>query len=211
MKRNRGRNPWALVLAFLLSFSHAGQAGGKETLPLFGPIQDYSPPPPSAGFYLEGYTAGLFPTDDNRPEPLATDANFSSGGGAGFGYQFNEVVSVGVSGQAIRVGSGWIQDITLDVKAYLPQGDALEGLFPDLISFPDIRGARLYLLLGAGAQYRETWDSLLRAGGGVEFPLSETLGPIRFYLEATYNVVGIGRGSELDPYPSARSGIRFSF
>lgn len=202
------------LFLFLLCFLSLPSRAGE---PLFGPKEpvefETTLIDDPYGFFVEGFTVGLFPTSANDPEPLDLDGSFSAGGGASVGYRFNGVLALRVGGQMIRADSVWIEDIHADVLAYLPRGVSPDQWLPDLVKIPDFASAQFYLVIGGGAQHSVGgWDSLLRAGVGVEMPLTENIQGVNYMLEAVWNVVGIGTNDEnLDPYPTIRTGIRLAF
>ena len=203
--------PVAILLAFALVtwifFAPIASAGEKavieETPVVF---------PEPTGFFIDGYTSGLFPTGANTPDPLDLEGSFSTGGGAAFGYRFNKVVALQLSGEIFRADSVWIESYMLTIHAYLPS-EANPNFLSGLISVPDIAGSKFYLIAAGGAQrYDGNWNSLVQGGIGVEMPISENFGGAWYFLEGLYNLPGIATSdAPLDPYVTARTGIRLKF
>jgi len=163
----------------------------------------------SDGIFVEGYTTGLFPTGASNQ--ATGDA---LGGGMSFGYKFHDLLGVSASGQWFYAGGVTSQQYTVDTLLFLPHGTGQVAefqLLPDFIKVPYFAESRIYLLLGGGTQARgNKWESLLRAGVGVEMPLLEGK-PYRYFVDGTWNVVGISTNTEVEPYAVVRTGVRIPF
>lgn len=175
-------------------------------------VVEGSPSVDDIGFYVDGFSTGFFPTAGNDPLPYSEfDAQSAFGGGAMLGYKFNDQVSVAAGGQLVRSGATWLEQYHLDLMVYLPSEAGLP-FFEEFISIPDLGNAQVYLLLGAGVQrVKGSWDSLLRAGLGTEMPILEDKPNFLYFVEGTYNVIGIGSESLWGPYVMMRTGIRIHF
>ena len=90
--------------------------------------------------------------------------------------------------------------------------EALEmELLPDFIKMPYFNRSRIYLMLGGGMQATgNKWDSLLRAGAGIEMPITRDSN-IMYFVDGHWNVVGIATNTNADPYVTARTGFRIPF
>lgn len=205
-------------LSCLLFVGHSARAED----PLFGPTntllgktvvveQDVSVSVDRTGWFVDGYTTGLFPTGANTPEPVDV-SGVTAGGGAMIGYRFNDVIAVSVGGDVAKLDGAWMEHYMLDVKAYLPKEADPSVFMPDFVILPDLNTAQFYLLLGVGAQRYDTqWDTLIKGGLGVEMMITPKFEDAFYFIEGYYLLPGIATSSTFQPYVGARTGIRLRF
>lgn len=165
----------------------------------------------SGSFFADAFSTGFLPTGANQPLALnGVDYDQSVGGGVSIGYQFNPVVSLSIMGQWFWSTNTMVQQYTVDLMVFLPPGEGF-NLLPDFIQVPYAADSQLYAIMGAGVHVTDfDTDSLVRAGLGVQMPLKEG-SKIHFFIDATVNVVGLSGGDNLEPFVTARSGLRIPF
>ena len=184
--------------------------------PYFGPkepVLELEPVTDPYGWFVDGFTVGIFPTGANEPTPVDIDGPFSAGGGAMVGYQFNDVLAVSIGGDIAKLDGAWMEHYELNIKGYLPRGMDTSSFMPGLIRLPDFATSQFYLLLGVGAQrFDSQWDTLLKGGIGVEMQITPNFPDALYFLEGYYALTGIATSdSTFDPYIGARTGLRLRF
>lgn len=187
---------------------------GDETL--FGPKEPVIELPvveDPRGWFIDGFSVGIFPTGANEPTPVDLSSPFSAGGGAMLGFRFNDTVAASLGADITKLDGAWMEHYELNIKAYLPRGVEPGKFMPNLIKLPDFETAQFYMLLGVGAQRYDTqWDTLVKGGIGVDMLISPNFPDALYFLEAYYVLTGISTSDPIfQPYVGARTGIRLRF